>query len=133
MTLVVVESPLRGKTPEATRENLRYLLWCCRAETMAGNSAIASHLNCPWYLDDAAPEERRTGIEWAWAWQPNVPHHFFDDHDFSNGMALALERCERDAIPHKLVFLAHDYPRFLWDAYQRGEWPPHTAGFEVPQ
>lgn len=126
---VVIESPLKAATPEGICENLRYLLWCCRAVYLAGHEPIASHLICPWFMDDSDPKERGDGIEWSWMWLGDA-HLFFVDLGESSGMGKAGSRCRYERIPCHVRRLM-DYNPGCWAAFQRGEWPPHTAGFEV--
>lgn len=125
---VVIESPLRGKTKAETRENLRYLLWCCRAVYLAGYRPIATHLCCPWFMNDHVEQERNDGIDWPGFWEHDVPHWFFTDRGTSRGMALGEERCERNGIPMR-SFELQEFECDCWERYQRGEWPPHTEGF----
>jgi hypothetical protein len=121
----VVESPLAGDFVE----NFRYLLWCCRQEFLEGNKPVASHLICPWFMNDLNPEERALGIDWPWMWQQGVAHVFYTDRGFSSGMQKSLARCRERLIPSS--------PRTLYgacrDGWLRGEWPPHTPGFELSE
>lgn len=127
MSRVVLESPLSGDFVR----NFRYLLWCCRAVWFEDSRhAIASHLICPWFMDDRIEAERQAGIENAWVWDPRVPHWFFVDFGMSHGMQLARERCEESVIPWKERKL-ETYSPESWAAFGRGEWPPHTPGFEL--
>jgi len=126
-TRVVIESPLAGDF----RENYRYLLWCCRAVWLRwGMHAIGSHLLNPWFMDDTVAEERAAGIDNPWVWSADVPHMFFTDLGTSRGMSLAKARCERDGIAHEIWGL-DEVDEECFAAYVRGEWPPHTHGFEV--
>jgi hypothetical protein len=126
MTPVVIESPLAGDT----ERNLRYCLWVCRLAYTCGYAPIASHLVCPFFMDDAVSRERADGIAWPWAWQPGVPHWFAIDLGESGGMGLARERCDELGIEHDWLRLETVAPD-MWAAFQRGEYPPHTKGFEV--
>lgn len=127
---VVVESPLNADTPEGVSENLRYLLWCCRAVYLAGHEPIASHLICPWFMNDADPKERQDGINWTWMWQLGDPHWFFRDRGYSGGMNASDSRCLALGIrrPHMRL---EQQSEECWAAYLRGAWPPHTKGFEL--
>ena len=136
---VVIESPLNAPDAAGVQRNLRFLLWCCRAVKLrSGHDAIGSHMLNPWFMDDSVPEERAAGIANAWAWAPKVPHWFFLDLGMSNGMKLAEERClaanllPSQAFPWKHVWLK-EYDPDSWNAFERGEWPPHTKGFKVAQ
>lgn len=123
----IVESPLAGDTVK----NLRYALWCCRYlwETR-GIHAIASHMICPWFMDDSIHSERDDGIDWEWVWEPSVTHWFFEDLGWSNGMSMALMKCnEIGILTNKVTINTRDGGS--WPAFCRGEWPPHTAGFEI--
>ncbi len=121
---VVVESPLAGDV----QTNFRFLLWCLRAlwlrEKIYG---IASHLINPWFMDDSDPEERQAGIDNAWCWdfEDTGPHMRFMDLGESSGMKAAKVR-----VPCHDYRLAEYHPE-SWAAFQRGEWPPHTKGFEL--
>jgi hypothetical protein len=122
---IVVESPLSGDF----KENFRYLLWCCRAAYLAGYAPIASHLICPWFMDDQDAKERADGIDWPWMWR-GEQHWFFDDNGISGGMEHAMQRCYDDAIDFDVTTMAAISPN-CWAAYQRGGWPPATEGFRV--
>lgn len=122
---IVIESPLKGDHIR----NFRFLLWCCRAVWLKdGKHAIASHMLCPWFMDDSKQNERDAGIDWEWMWGPTAPHWFFCDFGFSSGMTAAKTR--RGSLPSVQLTLK-DYHPESWAAFVRGEWPPHTAGFEV--
>ena len=123
----IVESPLAGDTVN----NLRFALWCCRY--LWGRHkvhAIASHMICPWFLDDSIPAEREAGIDWDWVWQPGVRHWFFGDLGWSSGMSAARDRCNDLGIGTNVVSLGISGSEY-WVAFQRGEWPPHTQGFRI--
>jgi len=123
---IVIESPLSGDF----QHNYRYLLWCCRAVwEVDGLHAIASHMINPWFMDDEDQVERNAGIGNPWVWMPDVAHVFFIDLGMSRGMNLALLRC-RNRTAWSTNSLNHFYPDH-WTAFQRGEWPPHTRGFEI--
>lgn len=120
----IVESPLAGDTVN----NLRYALWCCRYLWEERDvQAIASHMMCPWFMDDSDPAERQAGIDWPWCWERGVKHWFFLDLGMSNGMKAARNRCVDDQIPFVETRLSpvHHY------AFREGRWPPHTQGFQV--
>ncbi len=124
---IVIESPLSGDF----RENYRYLLWCCRAVWLRdGAHAIGSHMLNPWFMDDTSADERAAGLDNPWVWSADVPHWLFIDRGMSGGMKLARDRCEREHIYTRTWFL-EAYEPACWEAFQRGEWPPHTPGFEV--
>lgn len=127
---VIIESPLKGKYPAEFQNNLRYLLWCCRAVYLHGERPIASHLICPWFMDDGNDKERSDGIDWPWMWDKDVPHWFFDDFGFSKGMSASHKRCADSGIPYEVYYLAHVDPECK-AAFDRGEWPPHTEGFQL--
>lgn len=123
---VVIESPLAGDF----QRNYRFLLWCCRAVWLReGLHGIGSHLLCPWFMDDTEQSERQAGIDNAWVWG-GEPHLMFIDLGVSRGMGLAQTRCVERSIPCKPLFLS-EYSPASWSAFERGEWPPHTPGFEV--
>jgi hypothetical protein len=122
---IVVESPLLGDS----KENLRYLLWCCRAAYLAGYAPIASHLVCPWFMNDQDAKERADGFDCPWMWTGSR-HLFFVDLGMSDGMSKAKERCKADGLKYDFIGLAAISPN-CWAAYQRGGWPPATEGFQV--
>lgn len=126
--IIVVESPLAGDT----QKNFRYALWCCRAWWLNDVFPIASHTNCPWYMDDNNPKEREAGIDWPWAWFLSVPHMFMVDLGTSNGMIKAMARCTAESISYNNVSLKDISPE-CWAAFEAGSWPPHTPGFSVEQ
>lgn len=128
---VVIESPLSAPDATGFRDNYRYLLWCCRAIWLEDRGhALASHMLNPWYMDDAVPDERQAGIDNPWVWQRGTLHAFFTDRGWSSGMNKARERLAERAMPMVTVSLA-DYSPECFAAYERGEWPPHTLGFEI--
>jgi len=132
---IVVESPLAGDVAE----NLRYLVWCCRALYLAGYEPLALHLGCPWFMDDVVPQERADGIAWSWFWQGDE-HVFFCDRGMSRGMTFAMERCQGDGI--RMTFAmercqgdgirtsSRSLAEFSaeWSGYHGGGWPPSTFG-----
>lgn len=124
---VVIESPLSGDF----RNNFRFLLWCCRAVWLEeGKHAIASHMLNPWFMDDTDPEERKAGIANPWVWDPDVTHMFFTDLGMSRGMVEACNRCGELCILCISTTL-RVYRPSCFEAFERGEWPPHTPGFEI--
>lgn len=123
---VVIESPLAGDV----QFNLRYVLWLCRYAYETGYRPIASHMLCTWFMDDANEVERADGIAWPWVWDPSVPHWFGVDLGMSSGMQEARLKCRADFIDYKLLSLQEKSPS-MWSSFKRGEWPPHTEGFEV--
>lgn len=127
--IVIVESPLNAPTPEGIRENLRYVLWCCRAEYEAGNRPLATHMFCPWFMNDADPQERSDGIGWPGFWNGD-PHNFWLDRGMSGGMLKGSDRCTAERIPFSLKMMRDERPD-MWEAFLRGKWPPHTKGFEL--
>lgn len=127
MSRIVIESPLSGDF----RKNYRFLLWCCRAAWLTDRvHAVGSHMLNPWFMDDTDAAEREAGIANPWVWQPDVPHWFFTDLGTSRGMGLAHMRCNKERIAVRYETL-EDYAPECWAAFQRGEWPSHTPGFEV--
>jgi len=131
MSLVVVESPLHGKDAAEQQRNLRYLLWCLRALwEVDGHHGIASHLVCPFFLDDAVDKEREAGIGWEWFWLQDAEHTFFNDLGVSSGMRSAASVCRQLGFQQSHQLLFHYAPDH-WAAFERGEWPPHTTGFSL--
>ena len=127
MRRLVVESPLAGDTVR----NFRFLLWCLRALWVQDKTyGIASHLINPFFMDDSVPEEREAGINNVWVWSGEAVHVRFMDLGESTGMRLAKQHCDDLSIPCRDVTLAIYAPE-CWAAFERGEWPPHTKGFEL--
>lgn len=131
---IVVESPLRGSSVEEQQRNFRYALWCCRFVRLQGHTVYASHINGPWFLDDSVPEERDLGIALtAEITDDSWEHWFFLDLgplSSSEGMSKAYSHFrKRKRYCHEL-HLADEAPDF-WKAFEAGEWPPHTHGFDM--
>jgi hypothetical protein len=124
--MVVVESPFAGDF----QRNFRYVLWVQRALWEAGFEPLASHTNCPWYADDANPEERGRGMAWKWAWATQVPHVFAMDLGESSGMVAAARKCAELHLGMECINLARDFPEH-WERFMEGEWPPHTRGIQL--
>lgn len=124
---VVIESPLSGDFVR----NFRYLLWCCRAVWLREKAhSIASHMLNPWFMDDTNATEREAGIENPWVWSKDIPHIFFTDLGLSSGMMTAHKVCTANGITPLLETLRDFHPE-SWEAFSRGDWPPHTPGFEL--
>ena len=130
---IVVESPLKGKTPEEQRRNFRYALWCCRWVRLQGHTVYASHIGAPLFLDDSVKDERYSGIRLTYELTDDSWHHWFftDLGDLiatSRGAAAAFDEFvvarKRE---YKFIHLQLEDPE-MWAAFERGEWPPHTAG-----
>lgn len=132
--LVVVQSPLGAKDATGFQRNLRYLCWCMRAEVLVlGNDPVASHLGAPWYLDDTVPRERELGYSSGWFWQSGKEHHFWTDCGMSGGMKRAERQIRTGSacgVGVNMFHLRTVAPGY-WAAFERGEWPPHTPGFEL--
>lgn len=126
---IVIESPLAGDF----QNNFRYALWCARAVWLKyGRSAIASHLLNPWFMDDTDPRERQAGIDNEWVWSDaSAPHWFFTDLGMSRGMGFAEARCLKEGHGMRRGLKLAEIDLNCWEAFERGEWPPHTPGFEV--
>jgi hypothetical protein len=123
---VVLESPLKGNFAV----NRLYATWCCRHLHELGYSPLASHRLAPWFLDDRREDERAAGMSMPWFWDPEVPHFFFIELGLSSGMIAAKGRCLELQIP---ISEGHQLPPEYWEAFQKGEQPPHTPGFEILQ
>lgn len=117
---VVVESPLKGDF----ERNRRYALWCCYHCRTLGEAAYASHLFYTQFLDDEDLVEREFGItaglEWAACADMRI---FYMDLGWSNGMKRALEVAGPEYEARKL-------PSRMLEAFERGEYPKTTRGFE---
>lgn len=119
---IVVETPLSGDV----RKHYRYLLWCLRGVYLSGLRPIASHLICPWFMDDAVEKERNDGIGWPWMWLGD-PHIFLDDIGMSRGMGFSWDRCENEGIVRWRGSLKA-WNQEAYEGWSAGGWPPHTAG-----
>src|SRR5690606_36634803 len=90
--LVLIESPYAGDIDR----NVRYAKACMRDSLSRGEAPYASHLLYTQVLDDAAPEQRRQGIEAGFAWGRHAELvAFYVDFGMSSGMTLGLERALR--------------------------------------
>lgn len=120
---VVIETPFAGDI----ERNMRFAMWCLRAAWQVDRvHGFATHLVCPWFLDDMDPDERQTGIDWEWAWQPGVPHWFFTDLAFSTGMRSARKICSTMGIPIRDTRL-EIYEASMFERFELGDWPPGTS------
>jgi hypothetical protein len=61
-----------------------------------------------------------------WDEHGDTPHHFWLDLGESSGMTAGMNRLGQWQV-RSLAAVRPD----LWEAFQRGEWPTHTPGFEV--
>ena len=133
---IILECALKGATPEEFVRNFRYTLWCMRYIRLTlGHYVYASHINGPWFLDDRVPEERALGIDLSRGISNDNWHHWFADDlgalDKSTGTKAAYEEFIGSGRRYGYTFrLQHSAPE-MWEAFCRGEWPPHTPGFEV--
>jgi hypothetical protein len=125
----ILQSPLNADTAKGFQDNFRFLLWCARAETLAGHDVTASHMVCPWFLDDTDPAERERGYSNSW-FAERALHSFYVDRGNSSGMKRWMNKSINEELPFEVKSLAVERPDF-WAAFQRGEWPPHTPGFEI--
>jgi len=108
----VIESPYTGDIDR----NSRYLAWCCREMHLDGFEPLATHAICPIYLRD-----NNYSWNYSWAWMPEVPHYFFIDLGWSDGMFSARQRCSEFGIPIVEKYLRDRIP------FDRGDWPCATA------
>ena len=124
---VVIETPFAGDI----ERNMRFAMWCLRAAwKVDGAHGFATHLVCPWALDDSVPAERRAGIDWEWAWQPGIPHFFFLDLGMSSGMKAARERCFAMGLHQRDIALS-EYAPGMFRRFELGYWPPGTSGCRI--
>ena len=124
--LIVVESRLAAHGEYSNKDHLRYLLWCCRYVADKGHDPIASHLICPWFLDDSVATDRARGNDNGWFWL-GQPHWFFMDLGESRGMKAAKLRCLNNGFQFKILNLPVEYSA----AFRANLYPPHTRGFAV--
>ena len=117
MIKVVIESPLAGDF----EKNVRYALWCAYHCYLRGESAFASHLFFPQFLDDRKPDAREYGIEAGYDWASDGDiFAFYLDLSWSVGMERAKQRWEGRKIEHRML------PKELLAKFEAGEYPPGT-------
>jgi hypothetical protein len=149
---LVLESPLSAPDREGFLRNRCYALWCAHVLILNGHAVYASHLGpAPHVLDDRDPKQRALGMaqtklitDDSW-----VHIHGFD-LGHSGGMQAARKTFRRrrhfsmslrrnyivtDQIRHVTGVLLRrvELPSLVqaWQAFERGEWPPCTPGFEL--
>ena len=91
--LVLIESPFRGDSHDATRENILYARLCVRDSVLRGEAPYASHLfyTQAGILDDTVEEDRMRGINAGLAWGTRAElSAFYIDRGFSSGMEYGL-------------------------------------------
>lgn len=123
MKLVAIESPLAGDF----ERNRRYALWCAYHCRTLGEAAYASHLFYTQFLDDESADDREFGIAAGLLWSAHADFRaFYVDLGMSPGMHRALQALgDSDAWKYRRLL-----PR-MFDAFERGEYPKHTRGFEA--
>lgn len=95
MRLVVVESPLAGKTPADFARNIRYARLACLDCLQRGEAPFASHLLYPQMLDDRVQAHRALGMRAGFAWGELCKDVVvFTDFGISPGMRASIERAE---------------------------------------
>ena len=125
MKRVVIESPLSGDFSR----NKRYALWCAFHCYVCDESAYASHLIFPQFLDDKNPAHREFGITagYEWAKKANV-FAFYTDLGMSEGMERARDRWMDMADAGATIEERKLTPAML-AAFEDGRYPASTAGF----
>jgi len=119
---VVIESPLKGDF----ERNKRYALWCGYHCFTLGEAAYASHLFYPQFLNDLDPEHRKFGIEAGYCWAQTADQFaFYTDLGWSDGMLRAKDRWAGR------VTVERQLPADMLSAFERGELPGQTPGFEA--
>jgi len=119
----VIESPLKGDF----ERNKRYALWCAYHCFTLGEAAYASHLFYPQFLNDLDPEHRKFGIEAGYEWAQTANQFvFYTDLGWSDGMLRAKERWKYH------VKVERQLPAEMLSAFERGDVPGKTPGFEIP-
>ena len=112
MKTVAIESPLAGDFDR----NLRYARLCALDCVRRGEAPYASHLFFTQFLNDAAPEERETGITAGFTWADKADvRAIYTDLGVSSGMGRGLERameigqmCVGRELPPDLMALLDD-------------------------
>lgn len=100
MRLVILESPLRGKSPEETEGNKLFARHCMLDSLRREESPLASHLLWPGILDDADTHERALGIAAGLAWgRVAEATVVYTDLGISEGMRLGINRAEAEGRP----------------------------------
>lgn len=96
----VVESPWAHDTAAQQQLHQDYLRAALADAIQRGESPIASHGLLTQVLDDAIPEQRRTGLEAGLSW---VPHAdvvaVYTDLGISTGMQLAIDAGNEAGVP----------------------------------
>ncbi|MGY4541225.1 hypothetical protein ACVWY0_001134 [Arthrobacter sp. UYNi723] len=108
MTLVILESPYAGPTPEAIASNEEYARRAVKDALQRGEAPLASHLlyTQPGILDDTVPEERKTGIDAGHAWLGSADQMVvYADLGISPGMHIGIERAKKLSVPVSYRYL----------------------------
>lgn len=122
MQRVVIESPLSGDFAR----NKRYALWCAYHCRTLGQSAYASHLFFPQFLDDEDPDSRTFGIEAGYAWAQTADViAFYIDLGMSGGMLKAEQHWANHYAPCDYRKL----PAEMFAQFEAGEVPKTTRSF----
>lgn len=133
--IALIESPLSADTAEGFARNRNYALWACRHTYELYRDfgrvviPVATHLVCPFYLDDRDPLERAHGIGLRAALLPVAFEvRYYTDLGISPGMRAALDadlkRFARGTVGVGL-------PPEMFAAVEAGTPPPHTPGFDL--
>jgi hypothetical protein len=121
--LIAIESPCAGDFVR----NRRYALWAVYDAYKRGDAAYASHLFYTQVLDDTVPDERAFGIAAGLAWAARADMRvFYIDLEWSSGMLGALL-----AIPTPFEYEIRRLPPAMLAAFERGEYPKSTPGYEA--
>jgi hypothetical protein len=99
MIRVIVESPYRGDVDANTMYLIRALKDCNKRN----ESPYASHLICPFYLNENDPAERQRGILAGYVWiQVAQKQVFYTDLGWSDGMRKAWAAGQKFGISQEL-------------------------------
>lgn len=102
MRKIIIESPYRGPTPEATDANVQYARRCMADALARGEAPYASHLlfTQPGILDDTLAIERALGIQAGLVWGEAAEATIvYEDRGISEGMKQGIERAKAEGRP----------------------------------
>lgn len=101
MTLVVIESPLKGTSKRIVARNRRYARACMRDSLDRGEHPFASHLlyTQEGILNDENPIERQRGIDAGLAWGEHAQRCcVYVDLGVTPGMVQGIARAKSQGI-----------------------------------
>lgn len=92
-TLVILESPFKGKDWQEEDAHREYARSAMRDSLLRGEAPMVSHLLYTQALDDSVSNERRIGIAAGLAWGKHATKTVvYCDHGLSDGMLLGIAK-----------------------------------------